>query len=204
MWPSPPQRRVRRDARAQQRRGAGGIEVLRHAQHEALVDDDRLAVAAVGHAAEVLVRPVERVHAVHAQVLVVALAHRARAVRVDQTADGDEVADLVLAHAFADGAHAADDLVARHDRVDGRHEPVPLVAHEVHVRVADAAEQDVDGDVGRGRLAARDAGEGERGSRAGGREGLGRRGHGGVAAPQRAETAADGGAEWTAAPPRPP
>ena len=45
------QRRVQRDARAQQRRGAGQVELRRDAQDELLVDDDPLGVAAVGRRA---------------------------------------------------------------------------------------------------------------------------------------------------------
>ena len=40
------QRRIRGDARAQQRRGGGEIEVGRHAQHEILRHDDALGVTA--------------------------------------------------------------------------------------------------------------------------------------------------------------
>ena len=45
------QRRVGRDAGAEQRRGPGEVEVGRDAQDEALVDDDAVGVAAVGDAA---------------------------------------------------------------------------------------------------------------------------------------------------------
>ena len=43
------ERRVERDAGAQQRRGRGRIQLRRHAQHEVLVHDDPLRIAAVGH-----------------------------------------------------------------------------------------------------------------------------------------------------------
>ena len=52
------QGRVGRDPGAEQRRGPGEIEVGGNAQDEVLVDDDAVGVAAVGDAAEVLVRGV--------------------------------------------------------------------------------------------------------------------------------------------------
>ena len=50
------QRRIGGDAGAQQRRGAGGIQLVGHAQHEGFVDDDAVGIAAVGDAAENFVR----------------------------------------------------------------------------------------------------------------------------------------------------
>src|SRR5271170_2917058 len=47
--------RVRRNAGAEERRGSSRVEVRRHAQYEALGDDDAVAVAAVGDTSEVLV-----------------------------------------------------------------------------------------------------------------------------------------------------
>jgi hypothetical protein len=52
------QRRIRRDARAEQRRGGGEIQILRHAQHERFVHDDAVGITAVSHAAGNLVRRV--------------------------------------------------------------------------------------------------------------------------------------------------
>ena len=50
------QRRIGGDAGAQQRRSSGEVEVLRNPQDERLVHDDRLGVAAVRHAAQMLSR----------------------------------------------------------------------------------------------------------------------------------------------------
>ena len=49
------QRRIGRDAGAEQRRGSGEVEIGGNAQNESLVDDDAVGVAAVGDAAGVLV-----------------------------------------------------------------------------------------------------------------------------------------------------
>ena len=51
------QRRVGRDARAEQRRGGREIGLVGDLQGEGLIDHDAFRVAAVGHAARVLVRP---------------------------------------------------------------------------------------------------------------------------------------------------
>src|SRR5438874_2357173 len=61
--------RVSRDAGAEQRRGCGEIEVGRHAQNEAFVNNDAFGVAAVGHASEVVVRRVEGENHVRAELL---------------------------------------------------------------------------------------------------------------------------------------
>ena len=94
MWPSPPRpttptflplvtpqwrmRRVGRDAGAEQRRGSGEIEVRRDAQDEVLIDDDAVGVAAVGDAAEVLVRGVVGERHVRAELLEVPLCNSGR------------------------------------------------------------------------------------------------------------------------------
>ena len=102
---------VRRDARAEQRRGPGGIEIGGNAQHEALVDDDALGVAAVGHASEVLVGAVEGERQVRAELLMAGLALRTGLVGVDQAADRGEVAGLIQ-------CHEEDDPDFRHASID--------------------------------------------------------------------------------------
>ena len=89
-----PDRRIGRDPGAEQRRGAGRIEVGRDPQHEALVDHDALGVAAVGDAAEVLVRRVVGEGRGRAELLDVSRAAGAAVVGVDQAADPDEVSAL--------------------------------------------------------------------------------------------------------------
>ena len=92
------QGRPGRDAGAEERCGAGGGEIRRDAKHEALVDDDALGVAAVGEAAEVFVGCGVREYLVRAELLEAFVALRAGSVRVDEAADADEVAGLVLRH----------------------------------------------------------------------------------------------------------
>lgn len=79
-----------------QSRGAapGELEVRGDAQHESLVYDDAVGVAAVGDASEVLVRHIEGECEVRAELLKAGAALRARAVRVDHAAHRGEVAGL--------------------------------------------------------------------------------------------------------------
>ena len=70
--------RVGRDPGAEQRRGPGKVEVGGNAQNEAFIDDDAVGVAAVGDAAEVLVRGVEGERQVRAELLKAGLALRGR------------------------------------------------------------------------------------------------------------------------------
>ena len=167
-------RRVGRDAGAEQRGGTGGIEVRRDAQNEVFVDDDAVGVAAVGNAAEVLVRRIVGEDHVRAELFKARLAVGAGAVRIDHAADGGEVAGLELGNCRADLGDAADDLVAGNERVDRGHELAPLVAHRMEIGVADAAEEDLDLHVAFGRIAPRDGGGGQRRCRTGG--GIGFRG----------------------------
>jgi hypothetical protein len=108
-----------------------------------------LGVAAAGAAA---VDPVDAVVGVGRHLLAVdlhrALAGVALAAGVDDDADRDGVADRQVRHLGADGGHAADHLVARHER-----ELLAPRPDRVQVGVADAAEEDVEGDVVRARLA---------------------------------------------------
>ena len=163
------QRRVGRDAGAEQRRGAGEVEVGRDAQDEVLVHDDAVGVAAVGDRRRlVLVRRVVGERHVRAELLEPGLAVGAGAVGIDQAADAGEVAGLEFGDGRSHLGDPADDLVARHARVNGRHDVVPLVAGLVKVGVADAAEENFDLHVAVGRIASRDRGGGQRRCRTGG------------------------------------
>jgi hypothetical protein len=161
----------RRDAGAQQRRGHVEPEGVGDAQHEGLVDDDLLAVAAVRRQA-VLAHGVVRTDvAVEAVLLEAALAVLAVAAGVDHAADADAVADGVPADLGADLRDHAGDLVTGDERV---HRLAPLVAAGVDVGVADAGVRDVDEDVGRSDVPPLDGRQLEGGLGGGG----GVRGHG--------------------------
>ena len=159
--------RVSGDAGAEQRRGSGEVEVGGNAKDEVLVDDDAVGVAAVGHAAGVLVGEVVGEGKVVAELLEAGLALGTGAVGVDHAADGGEIAGLELGDGGADLGDAADDFMAGHARIDGGHHAAPLVAGLVEVGVADAAEEDFDLHVVFGGIAARDGGGGKRRSRTG-------------------------------------
>ena len=138
-------RRVGGDSGAKQRRGPGKIEIRPELRStKCSVDDNAVGVAAIGHAAEVLVREVIGEGHVRAELLKPGLALRAGAVGVDQAADCGQVARLELGHRRADLGDAADDLMARNNRIYRGHDAAPLVADLVDVGVADAAKQDFD------------------------------------------------------------
>ena len=163
-----PQRRVGRDARAQERRDRGEVEAVRDPQNEVLVDDDAVRVTAVGHAAEVDVRRVVGERRRRRTVLLLPVpARRAGAAGVDEAADRREVPFLEAADGAPHARHAADDLVTGDAGVRRRHVRLPLVADLVQVGVADPAVEDVDPDVLRPRLAARDGHLRERRARVG-------------------------------------
>ena len=138
------QRRVQRNARAQQRCGGIQRQVRRYAQHVILVDDDVIGVATIGRRAVFFAAVVGRVHADEAVVVVARDALRALAAAIDKAANANLVAHLVLRHAAAHRRHDTGDFVAGHH---GKDAGKPLVAHLVNVGVADAAELDIDDNV---------------------------------------------------------
>src|SRR5262245_47669606 len=98
-----PQRRIRRDPRAKQRRGACEVRILPKLQHERFVDNDALGVSAICDAARVLVLAVARERRkLFAVLLEPALARIALPARIDHTPDGREIAFLELLHLRAD------------------------------------------------------------------------------------------------------
>ena len=86
--------RVRGDSGAEQRRGSGEVEVRGNLEHEFLVDDDAVRVAAVSNAAAVLVRGVVGQGEIGAELFQPLLALGAGAVGVDHAADSREIAGL--------------------------------------------------------------------------------------------------------------
>jgi hypothetical protein len=145
---------------AEQRRDLLDVERLGDAEHEVLVHDDGLRVAALGDRAVGGVDAgVGADVALEAVLFLAGDAVLALAARVHHAADADAVADLVLGDVRADLGDVADDLVADDLRVlDG----APLTADGVDVRVADAGVGDVDRDVVRADVTTGDGGLDER------------------------------------------
>ena len=115
-----PQRRVGRDAGAQQRRGRGEIELVGNAEHECFIDDDALRVAAVGVAAGVFVRAVVGERRARRRRYCSRPSLQFGQVRSESTmqptaARSPSLKFFTLA---ADFRHAADDLVPGHARVN--------------------------------------------------------------------------------------
>src|SRR6266496_6246794 len=152
--------RVGRDPGAEERRGSREIEVRRNAQDEALVDDHAVGVTTVSDAPEMLVPRVVGEGSAGAELLEARLALGAGAVGIDQAADAGEIARPELRDRGADLRDTSDDLVAGDAWVDGGHHAAPLVPRRVEIGVADPAEQDLDLDVVRGRVAPLDRGGG--------------------------------------------
>jgi len=125
-------------------------------QNKVLVDDYAVGIAAVGDAAEVLVRGVVGEGPVWAELLQAGLALAAGAIGIDQAADRGEIARPEPGDSGTDPGDTAEDFMARHAGVDRRHDIVPLVTDQVQIGVADAAEQDLDLHVVFGWIAARD------------------------------------------------
>jgi len=155
------QRRPGRDAGAEQGSRRGRVQPLGDAQDVILIDHDPLGIAtARGLAGLLLDAAIGAGHAVLAILLQPLVTARAMAARVHDASHGGEVPHLEFRDLRADPGHPAHDLVPRHHRIDG---PFPLAAHGVEVRMADAAEEDLDLHVVRAGIAAVEAIGGEGG-----------------------------------------
>jgi hypothetical protein len=135
-------------------------------------DDDAVGVAAIRHAAAVLVREVVGEGEVRAELLEAGLALWTSAVRVHQAAHRGQVAGLELGNCGPNLGDAADNLVPRNAWIDGRHHAAPLIARLVKIGVADAAEENLDLHVVVGGIAPRDRGGSKRRCCAGNGEGF--------------------------------
>src|SRR5690606_38902657 len=111
------------------------------AQHVALVDHDRLGIAAQGVPGLIIGHAVVGADHGVAVVLQAVAALLALAAAVDDAAHAHQVAGLEAGDPGADLGHPADDLVSRHA---GEQRAGPFRPHLVQVGVADAAVGDVD------------------------------------------------------------
>ncbi len=137
------QRRIGRDAGTEQRRDRGELfDRMTDLQHELLVDDDALRVAA-----ERMTRRVFRTAVVGADEAVLAvlletfIAGAAMLATADHATDADDIARCETGDVRTDGADATDDLVAGHTRIP---RAGPLGTYRVQIGMTDAAERDVD------------------------------------------------------------
>ncbi len=142
--------RIGGDAGAQQRGGAGRVQVFGHAQQVVLVHHDAGGIAAVGRApaiqldAVAFVTVVGEACACGAELFLARTAGLALTAGIDEATHADPVAVFPARDPAPERRHLADDLVARHqweNRVS------PLVAYLMQVRVAHTAVTDVDLDV---------------------------------------------------------
>jgi hypothetical protein len=141
------QRRVGRDAGAEERSDGGEGQPVRDAQRERFVHDDALGVAAVGDASGVCVRAVIREHwKALAELFESLCATGARATRADHAADAGQVTLAKPRDGAADADNLPDDLVPGDAGVD---RVLPLVTGLVQIRMADAAIQNLNVNVAR-------------------------------------------------------
>src|SRR5947209_4022308 len=142
-----PQRRIRRDACAQQRRHTRQFEILRDAQYESFIHDDLLGISALRDLSRLAIRRVvgsgESLLAL-AIVLEPSLAAIAHSARIHHAAHAGDVSDLVVLYLRTDARHASHDFVPDHQRIN---RVLPLISHRVQVRMAHAAKQDLDLDI---------------------------------------------------------
>ena len=140
------ERGIRGDAGTQQRRRGGLVQILWHAQGIGFVEHNLVAVPAKGQVACLVLAVVGEDGLLAITVLLVAfLAARALAAAIYHAANSSGVTYLELGHLVADCGDSADDFMTGHHGVKS---VAPLVARLVNIRVADAAEFDVDQDVG--------------------------------------------------------
>jgi hypothetical protein len=122
------------------------------AQKSSMIDHDAFRIAAVSHAAGVLVFAVVYENdAAIAELLEVRPAIFASAAGINHAAHADQIALAKFLHVGSNLPDAPDDLVTRNAGVS---RAAPLVPHCMQIRVAHAAKQNIDLDVIRRRLAA--------------------------------------------------
>ncbi|KAG0921306.1 hypothetical protein G6F32_015165 [Rhizopus arrhizus] len=113
-----PQRRVRGDARAQQRRHPRQIQPFGDGQHKLLTHDEVLGVATLGSiACDAIQARVSADQALPAKLFMSLVALVTMLTRIHHAAHGDVIANAELADAGANLGDAAHDLVAGHDRI---------------------------------------------------------------------------------------
>jgi hypothetical protein len=138
------ERHICRDARAQQRGSVLQLHALRDVHHEAVLDHDLLAIAAVGRRAVVFAAVVGLDVPLEAELLLAPNAVLAFTARVDHAPDAYTVADREPLHLRADGGDYTGDLMAGNHWED---RPAPLIPCLMDIAVADAAVLDVDLDI---------------------------------------------------------
>ena len=152
-------RRVGRDAGTEERRSASRIKPLGDSQNKGFVHHDAFGISAEGGAPAVFVgRVVSENGAVLAELFEVFFAIHAGAARIDEAADPGEVAFFEVFHLRSDLDDTAHDLMPRDAGIGGA---LPLVAHCMHIRVANTAKENLDPDIPLAGIAAVEAKGGE-------------------------------------------
>jgi hypothetical protein len=157
-----PERGVRRDPRAEKRRGCRRIHAVGDAKNVVLVDHDVRRVATEGQRLSVLFESVVGHHErAAAKLFLPVVASFAVPAGVHETTDTDRIACGEPRHRAPDTADPPDDLVPGNH---GEHPVSPLVANLMNIGMADAAIEDLDQDVFGTRVPALEVERSQRGS----------------------------------------
>ena len=149
------QRRIRRDACAQQRCHCREFELVGNAQYEILVDNDVVGIAAIGLTlAAAFLGAVGTGETFFAILLKSFVTTCALLAGVDHAADTGQIAGFEAFDVGTNRDHAANDFVARHQR---KYRAAPFIFCLMQIRVAHAAIFDFDHHVIRARLATLEA-----------------------------------------------
>src|SRR5580704_18179502 len=139
-----------------------------------MIDHDTFRVAAVGHRRGlVLVRRIVGPGQIRTKLLETGPAVWTSAVGIGDATNADDVAGLVFGDLATNLGHTTDDLMTGDAGISGRYRAVPLVSDLMEVGMADAAKQDFDLNVARGRVATGNHGGGQGRGRTVGRIGFG-------------------------------
>lgn len=145
------QRRIERDAGAEQGRGGVQGQILRQAKNVVFIDHDLVGITAESRGAVRFPAVVGEDQTRVAVLLLPMPALGALAAGIDKDTDADFVSDLVLANFAADSRDDSRDFVARNH---GEYGATPLIAGLMNVGMTNAAKLDVDDHVVLARLAA--------------------------------------------------
>ena len=116
-----------------------------------MINNNALGVSAIGHVTCMRIFTIVSEDQLFAELLEIRSAIFANAIGIDHASDRSQVALFKFLYGAPDFGNAPDDLVARHARVGC---PVPFIACDVQIGMANATKQNVDLHVVRKGIAA--------------------------------------------------
>ena len=144
-----PQRRVRRDARAQERRCAGRIKPIRYSQNKCFINHNAVGISAVCNPAKHLVGTViSQDQFVLAILLLAGETTGTLTAGTDHTTHRGEISGFEFLDRASGLYYTADNFMSWNAGINRWHELVPFIAHGVQIRVTHSAVQDIDLNIG--------------------------------------------------------